>query len=57
VQEKFRRFVEPVIGATGAAAMLESALGVLSGQIAPALLLKEIGQVASPSPEGGAAPR
>jgi 2-methylcitrate dehydratase PrpD len=53
VQEKFRRFVEPVIGATGAAAMLESAFGLLGGQTAPAQLLKEIEQVVPLSPPAG----
>jgi 2-methylcitrate dehydratase PrpD len=48
VQEKFRRFVEPVIGTTAGAAMLESALGLLNGQTASAQLLKEIERVYAP---------
>jgi 2-methylcitrate dehydratase PrpD len=53
VQEKFRRFVEPVIGAAGAAAMLESALGLMVGRTAPDRLLKEIEQACGLSRERG----
>jgi hypothetical protein len=57
VQEKFRRFVEPALGAAPAAAILKHALGLLSGQTAAAQLLTEIEQVLSPSPEGGGSDR
>jgi 2-methylcitrate dehydratase PrpD len=57
VQGKFRRFVEPALGAAAAATLLQQALGLLSGQTAPAELLKEIEQVVSPSPEGGGSDR
>ena len=42
VQEKFRRFVEPALGAAAASTLLQQARGLLSGQTAPAQLLKEI---------------
>jgi 2-methylcitrate dehydratase PrpD len=47
VQEKFRRFVEPVIGATAAATMLQQARGLIGGQTKPATLLAEIERACS----------
>jgi 2-methylcitrate dehydratase PrpD len=42
VQEKFRRFAEPAIGAAPAALLLEHALGLLNGQTSCAQLLQDI---------------
>jgi 2-methylcitrate dehydratase PrpD len=45
VREKFRRFVEPVIGAERAAQMLEHAFGLLNDQADAARLLHQIEEV------------
>ena len=44
VHEKFRRFVEPAIGAAAAAATLKSVLGLVNGQTPPATFLAKVEQ-------------
>jgi hypothetical protein len=42
VEEKFRRFAEPVIGVASAGAMLKGAFGLIKGETPPAQLLRDI---------------